>query len=241
MLKDDDEVVFLLDVDNTLLDNDRFSADLDARLQRDFGEAQRARYREIYDALRERLGFADYLGALQQFRTGLEDDPALLEMSSFMLDYPFAERVYPGAIEVVEHLRTLGTPVILSDGDAVFQPRKIQRSGLWDLVRGRVLIYLHKQRRVEAIQRRFPARHYVMVEDKPQLLASMKAQLGDRLTTVCVRQGHYATKADGGATDPPADLTIAQIGELAGFDRDRLGLERTRAGTRPASTHQETS
>ncbi|HVR81232.1 MAG TPA: HAD family hydrolase [Luteimonas sp.] len=208
------DVVFLLDVDNTLLDNDRFSADLGERLQRDFGADGRDRYWALYAAVREKLGYADYLATLQEFRAGLDDDPDLLQMSRFMLEYPFADRVYPGALEAVEHLRTLGTPVVLSDGDVVFQPRKVQRSGLWDAVQGRVLIYLHKQRMLDAVQRRFPARHYVMVDDKPQLLAAMKIALGERLTTVFVQQGHYAREAIGERIEPVPDMTIARIGEL---------------------------
>ncbi|HVI59114.1 MAG TPA: HAD family hydrolase [Luteimonas sp.] len=216
--RDADAVVFLLDVDNTLLDNDRFKSDLDARLLRDFGDTGRDRYWTAYESERARLGYADYLAALQAFREGLDDDPDLLRMSAFMLDYPFAERVYAGALEAVEWLSTLGTPVVLSDGDVVFQPRKIQRSGLWDAVQGRVLVYLHKERMLDSVQRRHPARHYVMVDDKPGLLAAMKAAMGARLTTVFVRQGHYAAEAAGRAIEPPPDLAIDGIGALRGLD-----------------------
>ena len=219
-------VVFLLDIDNTLLDNDRFATDLGGRLQQDFGTDGRDRYWTLYASVRETLGYADYLATLQQFRAGLDDDPDLLQMSGFMLDYPFAARLYPGALAAVAHLRTIGTPVVLSDGDAVFQPRKVQRSGIWDAVDGRVLIYLHKQRMLDAVQRRFPAAHYVMVDDKPRLLAEMKSVLGDRLTTVFVRQGHYAREAIGQSIVPPPDLTIQGINELAGFDLQRFGLQR---------------
>jgi FMN phosphatase YigB (HAD superfamily) len=208
------EIVFLLDVDNTLLDNDRFKADLDARLLRDFEEAGRARYWAFYESERIRLGYADYLAALQAFREGLDDDPDLLHMSAFMLDYPFDERFYPGALDTIGYLRTLGTPVVLSDGDIVFQPRKVQRSGIWDAVQGRVLIYLHKQQMLEAMQRRFPARHYVMVDDKPALLAAMKAVMGTRLTTVFVRQGHYASDSVNHDIKPVPDLVIEHIGAL---------------------------
>lgn len=220
------DVVFLLDIDNTLLDNDRFAADLGERLQRDFGVEERDRYWALYAAVREKLGYADYLATLQQFRAGLDDDADLLQMSRFMLDYPFADRVYPGALQAIDRLRTLGTPVVLSDGDVVFQPRKVQRSGLWDAVQGRVLIYLHKQRMLDAVQRRFPARHYVMVDDKPKLLAAMKTVMGDRLTTVFVRQGHYASEAIGQSIEPSPDLTIESIAELAEFDLQRFGLQR---------------
>jgi len=209
------ETVFLLDVDNTLFDNDRFGADLGNRLEQGFGVAGRQRYWTIYNALREELGYADYLWALQKFRVGLDDDlPELLQMSAFVLDYPFAARLYPRALETIAHLRTLGLPVILSDGDVVFQPRKIQRSGIWEAVDGRVLIYLHKERMLDAMQHRFPAAHYVMIDDKPQLLAAMKRVLGARLTTVFVRQGHYAAESVNAAIDPLPDRAFERIGDL---------------------------
>ena len=209
------DIVFLLDVDNTLLDNDRFGADLGAHLEQAFGVAERERYWTIYNALREELGYADYLAALQKFRVGLDDDlPDLLQMSAFVLEYPFAERLYPRALEAIAHLRTLGSPVILSDGDIIFQPRKIQRSGIWDAVDGHVLIYLHKERMLDAMQRRFPASHYAMVDDKPQLLAAMKRALGGKLTTVFVRQGHYAAESANAVIDPAPDMEIERIGDL---------------------------
>lgn len=212
------EVVFLLDVDNTLLDNDRFGADLRARLAQDFGRAECERYWAIYAELRDKLGYADYLGALQQFRAGSDDGPALLQMSAFLLDYPFSKRLYPLALEAIAHTRRLGLPVILSDGDIVFQPRKIQRCGLWDAVDGQVLVYVHKERTLDAMQRRFPAAHYVMVDDKPQVLAAMKRGLGTKLTTVFVRQGHYAAESVNAAIDPAPDLSIERIGDLLEHD-----------------------
>lgn len=217
-----DRVVFLLDIDNTLLDNDRFAADLGERLQHDFGVHGRDRYWALYAAVREKMGYADYLSPLQDLRAELEDDPVLLQMSGFLLDYPFAERFYPDALATVEHLHTLGTPVVLSDGDVVFQPRKIQRSGIWDAVHGSVLVFKHKQHMLDAVQQRFPAAHYVMVDDKPLLLAAMKTVMGNRLTTVFVRQGHYAREAVGQSIDPPPDLTIERIGELVDFDLQRF-------------------
>lgn len=207
-------VVFLLDVDNTLLDNDRFGADLGATLEAAFGVAGRERYWAIYEELRQQSGFADYLGALQRFRAGLDNDPSLLQMSGYLLDYPFADRLYPHALETVAHLRTLGPTAILSDGDVVFQPRKIQRAGLWAALRGEVLVYVHKQQMLVAMQQRYPAAHYVMVDDKPHILAAMKQRLGRRLTTVFVRQGHYAAASAGEAVEPVPDLTIACIGDL---------------------------
>jgi FMN phosphatase YigB (HAD superfamily) len=207
-------IMFLLDVDNTLLDNDRFGADLGDTLEQAFGAQERARYWAIYDELRDSLGYADYLGALQRFRAGLDNDPSLLQMSRYLLDYPFAERLYPDALATVAHLRSLGPTVVLSDGDIVFQPRKIQQAGLWDAVRGEVLVYVHKQHMLVAIQQRYPAAHYVMVEDKPHILAEMKQRMGDKLTTVFVRQGHYAEEALANGLDYAPDLTIACIGEL---------------------------
>lgn len=207
-------LVFLLDVDDTLLDNDRFAADLGAELERNFGAPERERYWAIYAQLRDERGYADYLDALQGFRTGLDNHPALLSMSAFLLDYPFELRLFPGALETVAHLRTLGRPVILSDGDVVFQPRKIRRAGLWQALQGDVLVYLHKQQMLDAMQQRYPAAHYVMVDDKPDLLAAMKRQLGARLTTVWVRQGHYAAAAADQRLEPAPDRTIRCIAEL---------------------------
>jgi FMN phosphatase YigB (HAD superfamily) len=208
------EMIFLLDVDNTLFDNDRFAADLGDRLEQAFGAAERARYWAIFGRLREQLGLADYLGTLQAFRAGLDDQPDLLAMSEFLLEYPFAARLFPRALEAVAHLRTLGRPAVLSDGDVVFQPRKIQRSGIWEAVEGRVMIYVHKERVLDHMQQRYPANHYVMVDDKPNLLAAMKSTLKDRLTTVFVRQGHYALTTESNSVDPAPDMTIERIGDL---------------------------
>ena len=209
-------LTFLLDVDNTLLDNDRFGAELGDTVATAFGSGQRDRYWAIYRQLRDELGYADYLGALQRFRSGLDNEPALLQMSKYLLEYPFEQRLYPHALETVAHLRSLAPTVILSDGDIVFQPHKIRRSGLWSAVRGEVLVYIHKQRMLVATQQRYPAAHYVLVDDKPQLLADMKRQLGPRLTTVFVRQGHYAAAGERERIEPPPDQAIACIDELRG-------------------------
>ncbi len=209
-----DGVVFLLDVDNTLLDNDRFSADLGDRLELAFGAAQRARYWEIFGRRRATLELADYLGSLQEFRAGLDDDPKLLDMSQFLLEYPFANRLFPNSLQAVAHLRTLGFPVVLSDGDIVFQPRKIRDSGIWEAVEGRVMIYVHKEKVLDHVQRRYPAEHYVMVDDKANLLAAMKSVLGTSLTTVFVRQGHYALAAESNRVVPAPDMIIERIGDL---------------------------
>src|SRR6202166_3656530 len=212
------EVIFLLDVDNTLLDNDRFAADLGDRLEQAFGASERARYWEMLGRLREQCALADYLATLQAFRTGLDDHPDLLAMSEFLLEYPFAARLFPRALEAVAHLNTLGRPVVLSDGDIVFQPRKIQRSGIWDAVGGRVMIYLHKERVLGHMQQRYPAKHYVMVDDKPNLLAAMKSILGAKLTTVFVRQGHYALAPQSNSGLPAPDRVIERIGDLRNLD-----------------------
>jgi FMN phosphatase YigB (HAD superfamily) len=209
-----DDVTFLLDVDNTLLDNDRFAADLGDRLEQAFGASERARYWTIFARLREQLGLADYLGSLQMFRAGLDDHPELLAMSEFLLEYPFTARLFPRALEAVDHLSRIGRPVVLSDGDIVFQPRKIQRAGIWDAVDGRVMIYLHKERVLDHMQQRYPAKHYVMVDDKPNILSAMKSTLKSNLTTVFVQQGHYALAADAKTAEPAPDLTIQRIGDL---------------------------
>lgn len=220
-------VAFLLDVDNTLLDNDHVQEDLRRHLERDFGAAHSNRYWEEFEALRAELGYADYLGALQRYRSAETgrgmSDPRLLLMSSFLVDYPFADRLYPGALEVIARLGTWGPTVILSDGDVVFQPRKVQRSGLWRAVEGRVLIYIHKERMLDDIVRRYPARHYVMVDDKLRILAAMKKILQDRVTTVFPRQGHYALDPKNLSAYPAADLTIERIGELLHYNFSAAG------------------
>ena len=212
------DIVFLLDVDNTLLDNDAVVDDLRRRLSDNFGSTSAERYWTFFEELRAELGYTDYLGALQRYRLReLSDemnDPRLLQMSTFLVDYPFAERLYPGALEVVAHLQRFGTTVILTDGDVVFQPRKVQRSGLWQAVDGRVLIYIHKELMLDAVHKRYPARHYVMVDDKLRILSAMKAGWGERLTTVFARQGRYALDPHESAGHPAADITIDRIADL---------------------------
>ena len=223
------EIVFLFDVDNTLLDNDLVQDDLRKHLENEFGVESSNRYWAIFEGLRAELGYADYLGALQRYR--LEDlcDPRLLMMSSFLVDYPFADRLYPGWLDALEHVRSWGTPVILSDGDVVFQPRKVQRSGLWEAVEGRVLIYIHKEQMLDDVKERFPTRHYVMVDDKLRILTAMKRIWGDQLTTVFPQQGKYALDPQVIASYPPADITIARIGELVNYDLGAL-LDGGKAG-----------
>jgi FMN phosphatase YigB (HAD superfamily) len=220
------DVVFLFDCDNTLLDNDLVLADLRAHMMREFGAQNAARYWEIFETLRTELGYADYLGALQRYRLERPRDTRLLLMSSFLIDYPFASRLYPGALNVLRHLSAHGPTVILSDGDVVFQPRKIERSGLWDEVEGRVLIYIHKELMLDQVMECYPARHYVMVDDKLRILAAMKRAWGAKLTTVFPRQGHYAFDRKEIASNPPADVTVERIGELVDIDVEWLLAEK---------------
>jgi len=213
------DVVFLVDVDNTLLDNDRIVADLRAHLMQAFGAECADRYWARFEQLRAQLGYADYLGALQLYRQDVEHRGvaahALLQMSGFLVDYPFRERVFPGALDALSHLGRLGPTVILSDGDVVFQPRKIHRSGLWRAVDGRVLIYVHKEAMLDEVRRAFPARHYAIVDDKPRILGAFKAAWGAGVTTVFPRQGHYALDAAEVAKWPEPDVSVDHIGELA--------------------------
>ena len=215
------DTVYLIDVDNTLLDNDRIIADLRQHLEEAFGMASADRYWDALETLRTELGYVDYLGALQRYRNdeslrGMKDSRLLL-MSGFLIDYPFADRVYPGAMEALKVLRRLGTVTIVSDGDVVFQPRKVQRAKLWEAVEGRVLIYVHKEQMLDAIAAAYPAKHYVMIDDKLRILSAMKAVWGRRLTTVFVRQGHYALDTQTIAAYAPADITVERIGDLIDF------------------------
>src|SRR5262249_40798404 len=216
------DVVFFLDVDNTLLDNDQVERDLRQHLADAFGADRASRYWDIFEELRAELGYADYLGALQRYRVENLRDPHLLGISLYLVDYPFADRLYPGALDVVARLKTWGPTVLLTDGDVVFQPRKIERSGLWDAVNGQVLIYIHKEQMLDDVAQRYPARHYVMVDDKVRILAAMKAIWGDRLTTVFPRQGHYALDPKALAAYPPAEVTVERIGDLLDYELPAL-------------------
>ena len=216
------DIVFLFDVDNTLVDNDYVQNDLRKHLERESGPENRDRYWAIFEQLRTELGYADYLGALQRYRLGAMNDPRLLTMSAFLVDYPFANRLYPGSLDAIEHVRRWGLTVILSDGDVVFQPRKVQRSGLWEAVEGRVLIYIHKEQMLDDVRQRYPARHYVMVDDKLRILAAMKKIWCDQLTTILPRQGHYALDPKIVAAYPAADVVIDRIGDLVNYDLPAL-------------------
>lgn len=207
-------VVVLFDVDNTLLDNDRVQADLSDHLQTTYGQATRDRYWAIFEDLRAELGYADYLGALERYRAEDLHRPELLRMSSWLVDYPFAERLYPRALAAVARAQQWGTAVILSDGDAVFQPRKVERSGLWSAFDGHVLIYIHKEQELDDVRRLYPADHYVLIDDKIRILSAVKTAWGEAVTTVFPRQGHYARDVEEVAKYPPADITLAAISEL---------------------------
>jgi FMN phosphatase YigB (HAD superfamily) len=227
-------VVFLVDIDNTLLDNDRVQSDLKQHIEDEFGAASRDRYWAILERLFDELGYRDYLGALQQYRVEHPRDVRLLALSFYLVDYPFARVLYPGALEVLKRLRAQGPTVVLSDGDVVFQPRKAQQSGIWETVEGHVLIYIHKEQEVEDIERRYPADHYVLVDDKPRILTAIKQIWGPRVTTVFPKQGSYAHDPQALASNPPADLTVDRIGDLLELDLNFPRLAPTsQAGAAP--------
>ena len=225
-----DRIVFLFDVDNTLLDNDGVITDLKRYLEKEVGREGAQCYWSLFEKLRRKLGYADYLGALQRYRSERPHDPHLLAVSRFLIDYPFADRLFPNALGVVRHVKQSGEAVILSDGDVVFQPRKVERSGLFAAVNGRVLIYVHKEQELADVRDRFPADHYVLVDDKLRILAAVKKIWGRQLTTVFVRQGHYALDPKILAAYPAADLSIESIGDLLAYDCKTL-QPRQRAST----------
>jgi hypothetical protein len=211
-------VVFLFDVDNTLIDNDRVQADLKVHMEQRYGVAARDRYWEILEELRSKLGYVDYLGALERFRIETIHRPDVLRMSSWLVDYPFADRLYPGALGAVKHVQKWGTAVILSDGDAVFQPRKVERSGLWHAFDNRVLIYVHKEQELDDVECFYPADHYVLIDDKLRILTAVKKIWGERVTTVFPKQGHYAHDPKILSEFPPADIELAKIGDVITCD-----------------------
>jgi FMN phosphatase YigB (HAD superfamily) len=215
-------IVFLVDVDNTLVDNDGIQQDLKDHLERTYGLAARERYWRILEDLFVELGYRDYIGALQRFRVEHPREVELLSMSSFLMDYPFADRLYPDALKVLKRLRSLGPTVILSDGDVVFQPRKVEHAGIADVVDGHVLIYIHKEEALGDVERRYPAEHYILVDDKLRILDAVKQVWGARVTTVFPRQGQYARDPKVISALPPADVTIERIGDLLDYDLPRL-------------------
>jgi FMN phosphatase YigB (HAD superfamily) len=213
-MPESNQVVFLLDVDNTLLDNDRVSRDLREHVGEAFGEERQQEYWNLFEQLRSELGYADYLGALQRYRIQYPRDARILEISQFLVNYHFANRLHPGSLDAIDHLAQWGPTVILSDGDVVFQPRKVERAGLLEAVKGCVLIYIHKELMLDDVALRFPAQHYVMFDDKIRILTAMKEVWHDRLTTVFVKQGHYALDPEIVSKYPPADLSVNRIGEV---------------------------
>jgi FMN phosphatase YigB (HAD superfamily) len=217
-----EKIVFLFDVDNTLLDNDHVVADLMNHLEREIGPERQKRYWMYFEQIRNELGYADYLGALQRYRLEYPRDSRIVAVSNYLIDYPFANRLFPNSLDVVEHARGFGEPVILTDGDVVFQPLKIRRSGLMDTFDSRVLIYIHKEQELDDIVERYPADHYVLVDDKVRILAAVKRAWNSRVTTVFPRQGHYATDQNEVAKYPPPDLTIERIAMLLSYDLPAL-------------------
>lgn len=216
------DTVYLFDVDNTLLDNDRVQEDLSAYLSREIGSAARDRYWAIFEELRSRLGYADYLGTLEHYRAEHLHNPRILHVATWLVDYPFAERLYSGALAAAAHAARAGTTVILSDGDAVFQPRKVERSGLWQAFEDHVLIYIHKEQELDNVERHYPARHYVLIDDKIRILAAVKKVWRDRVTTVFMRQGRYARDLREVAKYPRADIELERIGDFLDLDLSRL-------------------
>jgi len=219
--------VFLFDVDNTLLDNDRVTAALKGFLTKEVGEERTGRYWKIFEELRDTLGYADYLGSLQEYRRQFPYDSHVLSLSNFLINYPFANRLFPGSLDVIEKFQKVGKVVILTDGDAVFQPRKIERSGLGEAVGNNILIYIHKERELADIKSRYPADHYYLFDDKVRILAAIKDQWRDRVTTVFVRQGHYAVDSSEVLKYPPADVEVSCISDLLDGSRARLPIGQT--------------
>jgi len=219
------DLVFLFDVDNTLLDNDRVTADLKHHLEQQVGPERQQRYWDIFEQIRTELGYADYLGALQRYRLENPRDPSLLTVSHFLINYPFATRLYADSLDSVEHVKQWGKAVILSDGDVVFQPLKVERSGIFESVDGNVLIYIHKEKELEDVERRFPAGHYVVIDDKLRILTEIKKIWGAKVTTVFPKQGHYALDPKIVRSYPPADITIGRIGELLNYSAEAFGAD----------------
>jgi FMN phosphatase YigB (HAD superfamily) len=212
------DTVFLFDVDNTLLDNDRVQADLGAHLADNYGPGIRDRFWVFFEELRAELGYADYLGTLERYRLGAMHHPKMLRIANWLVDYPFHERLYPNAVPVVEAAQRVGITAILSDGDAVFQPRKVEKSGLWRVFGDNVLIYIHKELELADVETHFPARHYVVIDDKLRILDAVKRIWADRVTTVFPRQGHYAADSKILSEFPAADITIDHIGDLLEYN-----------------------
>lgn len=220
LMATDNGLVFLFDVDNTLLNNDRVTADLKRHLEEQVGPERQQCYWDIFEQLRSELGYADYLGALQRYRLQYPHEPSLFTVSHFMINYPFATRLYPDSLDVVEHVKQWGKPVVLSDGDVVFQPLKVERSGIYETFDGNVLIYIHKEQELDDVQHRFPAQHYVLIDDKLRILTAVKKIWGAKVTTVFPRQGHYALDPKVLVDYPPADISVERIGDLLQYGEE---------------------
>ena len=220
------KIVFLFDVDNTLLNNDAVTADIRSYLEREVGPRRNQSYWEIFERLRSSLGYADYLGALQRYRREYPHDLHLLKLSRFLVNYPFANRLYPGSLDAIQHAKKWGPVALLSDGDVVFQPRKVERSSLLEAVEGNAMIYVHKEKELKDVERRHPAHHYVLVDDKLRILTAVKKIWRTRVTTVFVRQGHYALDPKILAKYPPADMDIQRIGDIVKLNREELARGR---------------
>jgi FMN phosphatase YigB (HAD superfamily) len=216
------QVIFLFDVDNTLLDNDRMKRDLGDYVNRTFGPGAENELWTLYEEERVKHGYADFLGTLERFRLAHLQDTRVLKLANWVMDYPYIERLYPDALGVVRHVRQWGLPVILTDGDGVFQPHKLERAGLLGAFGGHVLNYVHKEQELDSVKRAYPAKHYVLIDDKLSLLNLVKKAWGDRVTTVFPRQGHYANDAKILARSQPADIEIERIADLMDYDFSTL-------------------
>ena len=216
------KTVLLFDVDNTLVNNDHIIADLMLHITDQFGREPQQRYAAILEELRTLLGYVDYLGALQQYRREFPHQSHMLAISKYLVNYPFANRLYPASLDVLEKAAQFGAVVILTDGDVVFQPRKLERSGIAEAVDGRVLLYIHKELELADVEKNYPADHYVLFDDKLRILDEVKKTWGARVTTVFVRQGHYANDSAEVAKLRPSDVAIERVGDLLAYDFSTL-------------------
>jgi FMN phosphatase YigB (HAD superfamily) len=216
-------LVFLLDVDNTLINNDQVKEDFNAHLEVELGPKLTERFWDIYEQARKERGVVDIPLSLQRLREATPlselDEQTFHHVQSIFDNYPFFNALYPHTLETLQHLRTMGLTVIVSDGDQLFQPEKIFRSDLAETVEGRVLIYTHKQQHLEEILQKYPADHYVMIDDKPDILVDSKAIMGKRLTTVFVKQGHYAKQVPDNFTP---DISVLHIGDLRNYTKEQF-------------------
>lgn len=212
-------IVFLLDVDNTLLDNDRLKEDLQRRFLTLLGQERSDRFWQIYEEVRRDEDYVDYPLTFKRIAEEQNDPELRTSLETVLEGLQFSSYLYPGVLGTLAYLRTLGTPVILSDGDQVFQPYKIRYSGLERAVDGHVLIYVHKEQELPRVFAHFPADHYVAVDDKPRILAALETECPTTFTTVLVLQGKYAVP---GAFTPAPDYVIDRIAALHSFSKERF-------------------